>query len=251
MEVNEKIDGNFIEVNENLSNKELNLHYSTKKVMVSFKKSRNIPIKDFSLSGSINSIKNNESIEFESSLERDYISILEFENEVKKYCHQPVKIYYDNDKKYYVPDFYVEYINGKKEIIEIKYSNDLLLKYENYKSKFEAAREFCSINNIDFKIITEIDIRNVYLSNIRFLLRYSFNYHSGGVIPISSTSDLELIKDTVKKLKNCTPKILLEELVNENERKAELLYLLWFLVSEKQIKVDLNSKLNMNSKIWI
>ncbi|MES2863013.1 MAG: TnsA endonuclease N-terminal domain-containing protein [Bacteroidota bacterium] len=251
MEVNKNQGGNFIEVNENPQKNELNLHYLTKKVMVSFKKSRNIPIKEFSLSGSIVSLKNNDTIDFESSLERDFISLLEFEDKVVKYCHQPIKIYYCNDKKYYVPDFYIEYENGRKEIVEIKYSNDLLINHDKFKYKFEAAREFCKANNIKFLILTEIDIRSSYLENVKFLLRYSFNYHSGGVISFLSNKDLEEIKKTVKNTQECTPNILLDKLCNNIERKAETLYLLWYLVLAKEIKADLNIKLNMNSKIWI
>lgn len=251
MEVNKNGGENFIKENENLKKKLLNLSYKEFKIMTSFKKSREIPIKEYSLSGSIVSIKNNEIIEFESSLERDFICLIEFDTDVIKYCHQPIKIYFNDDKNYYVPDFYVEYRNGKKEVIEIKYSDDILVNHDLYKNKFKAAKEFCQKNGITFKILTEIDVRNEYLENVKFLLRYSTSYRHGGVIPINSAKDIELIKTKIRALKSSTPNLLLSSITDSLEKRAELLYLIWYLVLINEIKTDLKIKLTMNSKIWI
>ena len=59
---------------------------------MSLKKQRNISMNQFSLTGHIKSLKRNELVDFESSLERDYIHILEFDENVRYYYEQPLKI---------------------------------------------------------------------------------------------------------------------------------------------------------------
>jgi hypothetical protein len=57
----------------------------------------------------------------------------------------------------YLPDFLVTYIDSKKEIIEIKPST--FVNYDINVQKFEAAKEYCQINCMSFKIITECDFK--------------------------------------------------------------------------------------------
>lgn len=96
--------------------------------MINFEKRvREINFKYGSLSGNFVSKKNeNRLIQFESSLERDYVYLLEFDPEVYCYLEQPLKIKYvspQNKRKTYVPDFLVRYRDPliKDELIEIKF----------------------------------------------------------------------------------------------------------------------------------
>ena len=56
-----------------------NYVFSQKIMRISLKKKRNISANEFSLTGQIKSLKRNDLVDFESSLERDYIHILEFD----------------------------------------------------------------------------------------------------------------------------------------------------------------------------
>lgn len=249
MEVNENRGKIFSKEKENLEEKLLNLSYKEFKTMGSFKKVRDIPLKENSLSGKIISQKNDSVIEFESSLERDFIYLLEFNNDVSSYCEQPIKLSKEN--QFYTPDFYVNYFERKSELIEIKYSTDLLINLEAYQKKFQIAREYCKENNIIFKVLTEVEIRTQYLENAKFLLRFRSNFNVGHQINSSHIHDVNLLMTKIKEVNETTFNELINKCSQTESKRAELIHILWHLISINEIKIDLNSKLSMNQKIWI
>lgn len=220
---------------------------SQKKLIISAKKQRKISFSHLSLTGSISSLKNNDSIQFESSLERDFIYLLEFDKEVFRYVEQPFKLYYyKNDMSmYYVPDFYVEYWNGRKELVEIKYQDDLIKNKSKYREKFKIAEVFCKENNIEFKIYSEIEIRTHRLFNADFLLsykkpKYGFN-----------SNDTLIVTKVLRTYDLLTVQQVLDLAVKSEDKKAELLYVIWYMVSNYLIYFDNESKLNMETKLWL
>jgi hypothetical protein len=219
---------------------------SHKKIVMSLKKKRNISTNEFSLTGQITSLKRNELVDFESSLERDYIRLLEFDDQVRIYYEQPLKIEFGN--RYYIPDFYVEYWDDKKEVIEIKYSSDLIENAQKYNEKFKAADEFCKENGLTFRILTEKEIRNDYLFNVKFLQSVQMR-HAG--FEHEYFNEFELLQMHMTKLKKSTPNELLDHCTSCELKRAELIQYLWFMILYKKIKTDLTLKLNMESKIWI
>lgn len=213
---------------------------------MSLKKQRNISMNQFSLTGHIKSLKRNELVDFESSLERDYIHILEFDENVRYYYEQPLKIEFND--RYYVPDFYVEYWSGEKEVVEIKYNIDLIENAVKYATKFQAANEFCNSNGLTFKILTESDIRNEYLFNIKFLNAVQIMRNG---IDSEYFNEFELLEINLRKLKQTTINNLLDLCTSCELKRAELIQYLWLMVIHKKVKVDLNKKLNMEAEIWI
>ncbi|KIX19899.1 hypothetical protein SY27_15315 [Flavobacterium sp. 316] len=229
-----------------LQQNKINSLYSQKKIRMSLKKQRNISMNQFSLTGQIKSLKRNELVDFESSLERDYIHILEFDENVRYYYEQPLKIEFDD--RYYVPDFYVEYWSGEKEVIEVKYNIDLIENASKYVAKFKAADEFCNTNGLTFRILTENDIRNEYLYNVKFLNAVQIMRNG---IESEYFNEFELLERNLKKLKRTTINNLLDICTSCELKRAELIQYLWLMVIHKKIKVDLNKKLNMEVEIWI
>lgn len=223
-----------------------NLTFLQKKMRISLKKKRNIQANEFSLTGQMKSLKRNDTVDFESSLERDYISILEFDDNVRSYYEQPLKIEFQD--RYYIPDFYVEYWNGVKEVIEIKYDIDLIENASKYVAKFKAADEFCNVNGITFRLLTEKDIRNDYLYNIKFLNAVLIRHTSNDS---EYFNEFELLYQNMKKLKRTTINRLLDVTTSCELKRAELIQYLWLMVIHKKIKTDLSKKLNMESEIWI
>lgn len=223
------------------------------------KRVREIYFKYGSLSGNFVSTKNkNKLIQFESSLERDYVYLLEFNPEVYCYLEQPLKIIYTNNsnkKKSYIPDFLVRYRNPiiKDELIEIKYHSDLVKNYLLYKPKLVAAEEFCKKNSLTFRLLTDKNIREEnfdYLKNIKFLFRYRV------ILQNSATNNFEeddvfLIIQTLREVKVCSILDLLNKLSPKTQRKSELLFYIWYLIAKKYIGCDLKIKLSMNSIIWV
>ena len=224
----------------------MNYVFSQKKMRISLKKKRNISANEFSLTGQIKSLKRNDLVDFESSLERDYIHILEFDENVRYYYEQPLKIEFND--RYYIPDFFVEYWDGTKEVIEIKYNIDLIDNASKYVTKFKAAEEFCNSNNLTFRILTETDIRNNYLFNIKFLNAVQIRHTSN---ESEYFNEFELLEQNMKKLERTTPNKLLNSCTSCELKRAELIQYLWLMIIYKKIKIDLSIKLNMETEIWI
>lgn len=215
-------------------------------VIISFKKSRKIERNSLSLTGHITSIKNNDVVEFESQLERNLTYILERRLDVVMYCEQPITIEYfeGNQKKRYTPDFYIKYFDGSEEIIEVKYQKDLLEKKDELEAKFKAAKEMCDANNISFRVITEDDINSNALFNSKFLSNYRR--------PIIKTNlgDIEYILENLDRFEKMTVNHLLDQCTKDEYRKAELLFHVWYLISNYLINFNEEEKLSMNTVIW-
>ncbi|MGG6229359.1 TnsA endonuclease N-terminal domain-containing protein [Tenacibaculum sp. SDUM215027] len=213
------------------------------------KRVREINLKYFSLSGHITSLKNNSIVKFESSLERDYSIILEFNYKVRNYLEQPIVIeyLYKGKKRRYTPDFLVKEIDSiyAGKLIEVKYKKELEEKKETLEPKFNAAKEFCKKNNLVFEVVTENEIRTDYLENCKFLWRYRFNNDNINWV------DVDYILSNVPKSKKVSVNHTLDRLTKDQNKKAELLYLIWYLVTAGLINCDLKKKINMDTKIWI
>ena len=127
---------------------------------------------------------NPNTIRYLSWWEFRYMQYLDKETSVRTWASEEFFLHYfraDTGRiaKYY-PDFFVEYIDGSKEIIEIKPLRETqppkqspnkkrktlireAITYETNQSKFAAARAFCSKNNMKFRIITEIELKRMKL----------------------------------------------------------------------------------------
>lgn len=124
-----------------------------------------------SLRGIVTGNKNETSNSFESSLERDYLLLLEFDHLVDEYVEQPVEIFFENNgsQRHYTPDVLVYYRNDIEVanqftplLVEIKYRKDLWEDWKNLKPKFSAAVKYASSKGWRFKILTEKEIRTPY-----------------------------------------------------------------------------------------
>lgn len=103
---------------------------------------------------------------FRSSWEEKYMIYLDSNPLVKSWSYEKIVIEYESNKKTkkirrYYPDFYVEYIDGSKKVIEIKQQR----KLENVivKKKAAAAVSWCAINGAIYIILTELELKNMGL----------------------------------------------------------------------------------------
>lgn len=225
------------------------------------KRAREIGPKYSSLSGQICSKKLNSPIQFESSLEKDFIYLLEFNREVRRYFEQPIEIKYidstDKERKY-IPDFLVIYKDKfrKDEIIEIKYELELQKNEEILKEKFEAARKYCIENDMVFRVLSDSYIRDqnhVFLRNVKFLSWYrdffdNINYEVTGLS--FDTSYACILIDKLDEFGTCTINQLIYSVTTDKSKIAELIFLTWYLIANNFIDCDLNSALNLDSEIW-
>lgn len=139
---------------------------------------RKIPKNYRSITGNFPSLKNGRNVAFESSLERDLFLTLEFDPSVVSYEEQPVKLSgsVSGRKVEYTPDCLVSYEDGKVPLlIEVKYKEDLEQCIEEYQPRFSLATDYTKRHRMEFKVLTEDDIRGngVRLENYRLLYRFT------------------------------------------------------------------------------
>jgi hypothetical protein len=222
------------------------------------KLSRSIGMKYSGLTGRMNSSKTNDTISFESSLERDYILLLEFDKNVKSFCELPITVEYErnNRTQKYTPDFFISYHQNydHDEIVEVKYSQDLKINKDKYAPKFNAAFELCNNHGLEFNIVTEKEIRSdmVYLNNLRFLFTYKNYYHS-------FSNEFRLSKNWIpiqiqKKIYE-SDSIIVNDLITELSRKfdvqkEEILFYIWVLVVQNFIDCDKRVQISLNTVLW-
>lgn len=185
---------------------------------------------------------------FESTLERDFLMLLEFDKGVERFEVQPIKLEWMNElgkPRSYTPDVLVYYGKGKQPttLFEVKYRDDIKKNWRVLKPKFKAAIQFCKENNWKFKLITEIEIRTAYLESVKFLLPF---VRQGA----ANENDMMILDDKILELGTTSPKSLLASIYNDEWNQAALLPTLWYLIGTRQIQIDLASKITMSSKIW-
>ncbi len=203
------------------------------------------------------SVKNHTVNQYESSLERDLIYILELDERVVSYVEQPVTIDYEHEgqQRRYTPDFLVNYhpvaaqtgAAGKQPkplLVEVKYRDTLREDWKLLKPKFMAAMRYADTQGWRFKLLTEREIRTPFLENARFL--WQFLHPTVNI----NSSDVALIRHWIIELRQTTPTDLLEAASADWIKQAELLHVLWVMVAYRLVGCDLACKLTMNSDIW-
>lgn len=100
--------------------------------------------------------KMNKEFKYRSGWELGYMQYLDSNPDIESYDYECLKIpyIYGKKKKTYTPDFIVGNV-----IIEIKPAYKLTVK-KNI-AKFAAGREYCKQNNMEYKIITEVELKQL------------------------------------------------------------------------------------------
>jgi hypothetical protein len=193
-----------------------------------------------SITGKRPSRKNSLIHAFESALARDHTCLLEYDDDVEKHIVQPVTIQYGHESKNrrYTPDvmvYYKSYLNKPPLLCEVKYEAELAAKAEEYKPRFQAAREHCDIHSMEFRVVTETTIRAPLLDNITFISQY-----------LRGQADKVLSHSITKCFDSCqklTPLNILSAFAEHVRPTA--LYALWCLVAEKQLCCDMQQKITI------
>jgi hypothetical protein len=188
---------------------------------------------------------------YESSLERDFIKHLIFNQNVSKHEEQPLTIKFTDaggKQRRYTPDLFVFYRRDltltkhwRPLLAEVKYRSDVFRHWIELKPKFRAARTYAKQRGWDFTIITDREVRTPYLKNITFLLEFR-------KYPVDEVAS-QLLLEAVADRSATTPASLLELISEDATRKASLLPTLWQLIANGHIGVDLEQRLTMTSPI--
>lgn len=122
--------------------------------------------------GYYESTKMNKSFYYRSGWECTVYELLDSWNQVIAYEVEPFEIPYihEGNAHMYKPDLFIAFLNGKKEIWEIKPSNQTSLKKNQ--DKWFSAKRACEVRGWGFEVINEIMIeklkkavKNQYLLN--------------------------------------------------------------------------------------
>lgn len=211
---------------------------------------RKIPKSYQNITGQISSQKAFGSASFESSLERDFLIILDFNYMVRRFEVQPCKIEYTDIQgklRYYTPDVLVEYSSDYSQesysiLYEVKYHDDLLENWKEWRTKFKAAYAYAKAHRWKFKIITECEIRQPYLETARFLRDYNS--------PIED-SRLQTAVTIMRTLRETDPETLVAALASDFSNRAEVTYLVWQMLARGYLHMDYTQPLNMKTRIWL
>lgn len=190
--------------------------------------------------------------QYESSLERDLLDLLEFDYNVDRYETQPVVIEYvgsDGKIHTYTPDLFVKY---RRDIVparemphllaEVKYRDEYKGKFRELKERFRAARLYARERGWRFRVLTEREIRTPYLPNARFLRPYR---------DVAFEPECELlVLQQARTLGETSPAALIESLADSDWMRATYLREVWRLIATKRIGADLTVRLDMRSRIW-
>ena len=195
-------------------------------------------------------IHGGEGSSFESSLERDWLQILDFNPKVLRIVEQPVRICYRDPfgaRRQYTPDVLAEFDHPSGEsrtvVYEVKEREELLNRWAELKPRFKAAVRFCRERSWRFKLMTECQIRTPYLANVRFLRSYR-------AIPADRVTTGQLLY-TFAALGPTTPQALLAASYRNEENRMVAIPYLWRMLAHGEFATDLSKPLTMASKIWM
>lgn len=199
-----------------------------------------------SITGHFPSVKNNNSIAFESKLESEFFLTLEFDNDVESYLEQPqITITVDGKEKTYHADCFVKMYDDSKRrntIFEAKYTTEIEKEREYYEKKFKAANITANDMNMDFLIYTELLHSKTYIFNLDFLYRYKTQ-------PRENKFDAQ-IKDLLSKAP--IPAIDIAKNISATPNEYMIVSnAIWGLVAHGELFTDLEKEINMNSIVEI
>lgn len=189
--------------------------------------------------------------QYESLLERDFMTLLRFDRTVESFVAQTVTVPYvlNRTKRTYIPDVLVKYkpdsqgFRRKTTLFEVKpeeYAND---PDDELAAKLAAANLYCADKGWSFEVVSEPDIYTPRLKNAEFLLRFLERK--------CDPSHVKLLLDQLQQWNGCaTPDALLAGVYRSPENRAALMPDLWGMVAQGIVQTDLDIELTMRSEIW-
>lgn len=116
--------------------------------------------------GEYTSTKTGQVCKFRSGWEESYMRHLDSDPTVETWSYEQTVIEYVSNirskkvRRYY-PDFYVKYSDGHQEIIEVKPKRKL--EQLTVRKKSEAGRQWCAFNGMTYRILTEVELKDMGL----------------------------------------------------------------------------------------
>lgn len=199
----------------------------------------------------------------ESMLEYDFYCVLDFDWRVEKYKEQPVVIPWrtkTGQYRRYTPDVLVKFCalehcddqrHLRSAIFEIKPYKVLKETWSELKGKVRAIQASLEGTYVPFKIITERQLRPVFVRNVRFLLDYDMAHlvHQERVSK-SQYDRIIAVANSVPDERSTTPRELLESMSSDVMEQAYLVPWIWNLLRTGELQADLIEPLSVDTEVW-
>lgn len=212
-----------------------------------------------SLTGHVTRGPQEPTLQFESTLERDFYEVLTFGPAVENIETQPFRVTFldaAGQPHNYVPDCRftlgplgvpdgrrAPFLREESRVVcEIKYRSDLRRDWKELRARFRACRALCAQSGWTFRIYTEREIRTPLLRNAEWLRGYG-----------RAPARLELRQEIHRILlsqRQSTPARLLAELLRARGGDDTQLRELWSMLASGEVQMDYCTPLDMDSTIW-
>ncbi|QEO57740.1 TnsA endonuclease N-terminal domain-containing protein [Francisella marina] len=188
-------------------------------------------------------------VSFESTLERDFITLMEFNPLVLDLTEQPITFKYNNlnnREASYTPDFKVDFSADtslpSSYIVEVKPRKFIKTNWSKLREKFRLATKYAKENGYIFKIYDENKIRSQYLNNIKLVnarkyIEYSLEEEARILEHLSLSGHLSIDE-------------ILEYLYVTREQKGIALGQILNLIAKHCICCNMNLPISRSTIIW-
>lgn len=195
------------------------------------------------ITGSFPSIKNGQPVQYESTIERDLLYVLEYDRTVVRYTMQPLVITgsdADGVVHRYTPDVLVERTT-RPELIECKPA--ARLTHPHTQQQLNLGQEWAELHDYDFALITDVDLRTgPRLANLKLLWRYS----RLAVSHIVTERCLTLLASNPTGI----PFYMLQEGLKDTVSPLAITPCLYSLIFQHVLFCDLNQPLDHATLVW-
>jgi len=219
------------------------------------KMEKSVPARDLklnhrSITGWISGGSDEGQIQFESTLERDFAYLAFFDRRVFGLQAQPFTLEYNDSQgtpRVYTPDFQLQYRKSREQIatavVEIKYQQELEEKQDEFADRFAAMENWCSSNNAEFHIVTDLEIRSTRISNVKALYPFNLSEDDDG----KNTADLA---NFVAQNMPLTIKEILDRRSNSKEDRARTQHNLWWLIAAGSVWINLDEPITFDTQVF-
>lgn len=167
-------------------------------------------------------------------LKEDFCFILEFQKEVSYFYYQPIK-FETRGEQYYIPDFIIKFWDGSK----------LFVDFDLDKKTNKHIIDFFMENNIEHHFIEPKYFENDLLLNIKFLLSYKTPKLGFKV------SDIMVVKRLFQIQQKYTIQEIIDMAILDKSKKAEILYVVWYMISNYHLTIDIRKPLSMDTIVHL
>lgn len=202
------------------------------------------------------SFRKEKSIAFESLLEKDLLTLLEYNQKVLDVIGQPVTLMYPNHNNrevQYTPDFLVyfktnfgdtnyELSNNKPLLIEVKPREKLRKEFHELRPRFKLAMKYAMENGFIFKLYDERKIRGIYFQNVSFIERYK-------TLQYDKYEEERILKH-LDTLGQTSIDHVLAYLYASQTHQGIALGQIWNMMANHKIACDMNIPLTQKTVIW-